>query len=166
MLSAACHLVLLVSLRQPVKLQAVDVLLNFTPMIVLLFDWMFNRIYLSLAVASIYPLFGYAAFFTYNEMIRTPVTASEISEFNIFIVHPVGIGLVMPFLVAISLYIGTRVKFFILDEGDIKWLEEICQDNTLKGKAKSPSRSQKANQEIDIDEFLGGHISEGSLSEN
>jgi len=95
-------------------------------MIVLLFDWMFNRIYISVAIASIYPLFGYAAFFTYKEITRTPVTASEISEFNIFVVYPVGIGLAMPFLVAISLYIGTRVKFFIMDEGDIEWVEESC----------------------------------------
>jgi len=93
-------------------------LFNFTPMIVLLFDWMLNRIYLSIVIMSIYPLFGYAAYFSYMEIIRFPATANPISELKIFVVYPVCIGWILPILVPISLYLGTRVKFFVLGEGE------------------------------------------------
>ena len=88
-------------------------------MIVLLFDWMLNRIYLSIVIVSIYPLFGYAAYFSYMEMIKFPATANPISELNIFVVYPVCIGWILPILVPTSLYLGTRVKFFVLGEGQV-----------------------------------------------
>jgi len=138
---------------------------------------MFNRVYISVVISSIYPLFGYAAFFTYKELTRTAVTLNEIPEFSIFAVYPVGVAWALPVVVATAIYMGSRVKFFFFDEGDIEWIGEFDQMGRTEGKSKILARRVKQPKsslgndtehpsviEDDYDSLFAS-ISEGSLSE-
>lgn len=85
----------------------------------LLVDWCFNRMYLNVSMLIWYPLLGFLIFFAYLEIARVEVAAAaHTHELSIFDIHPSGLSYVLPTLVPLIVYLATRLKFWLLAEGD------------------------------------------------
>ena len=103
---ASLHFVFLAIYRRQEELLAVDALFIFTPLVMLIFDWTLNRVYLNLYSTLTYPVFAYAFYFSYWEITRLPVTASRVPEMAIFKVYPIALAYALPLMAAIAVYAG------------------------------------------------------------
>ena len=91
------------------------------PFCLILADWVMNRIDLSLILLITYPIISYSLYYIFLEMMRPAHMAFvNINEFVIFVTPPDGIAVALPAIVFATVYLATWLKFWFLDEGDMR----------------------------------------------
>ena len=106
------------------------------PVIMTLTDYFFNRIYLNITSVIWYPIVVYLSTALYLAIISTEITAKRIPEFQIFTLNSELLTYSLPAIIALSLYIITRIKFLLLSEGDLsKGIIKANQPKVVKFKA-------------------------------
>ena len=91
------------------------------PFFLILADWVMNRIDLSMTLLIAYPIIGYSFYYIFLEMMRPAHMAFvNIMEFVIFVSPPDGIAVALPAIVFATVYMATWIKFWFLDEGDLR----------------------------------------------